>query len=57
MIPANWLEAFNKHLTTLYGINHKDAGASDEELLRYTDLEPREAAIVYGEDYDIERID
>ena len=57
MIPPTWLEAFNKQLKALYGIDHKDAGATDEELLRYTDLEPREAALVYGEDYDIERID
>jgi len=57
MIPDLWLNSFDEHLKKFFGIDHHDAGLSDEHLLRYTDLEPREAALVYGEDYDLDRID
>lgn len=57
MVPESWLHAFDEHMKAFFGIDHQDAGLSDEELLRYTDLEPKEAALVYGEDYDLDRID
>lgn len=57
MIPDTWLNAFDVHMKKFFAINHKDAGVSDEQLLAYTDLEPRDAALMYGEDYDLERID
>ena len=56
MISDSWLAAFDEHLMKLFGINHIDAGLNDEQLLRYTDLEPREAALVFGEDYDLDPI-
>lgn len=56
MVPDSWLAAFDEHLLSLFGINHIDAGLDDEQLLRYTDLEPREAALVYGEDYDLDKL-
>lgn len=56
MISDSWLSAFNEHLMKFFGINHIDAGLDDEQLLRYTDLEPREAALVFGEDYGLHPI-
>ena len=41
----------------LFAIDHDDAGMSEEVLLRYADLEPREAALQFGEDYDLQRVD
>ena len=57
MISDSWLNSFDHYLKKLFGIDHKDAGISDEQLLAYTDLEPRDAALMYGEDYDLDRID
>lgn len=33
------------------------AGLTDTELSRYADLEPKEAALQFGEDYDLDRVD
>ena len=57
MVSENWLAAFDEHLLKLFGINHVDAGLDDERMLAYTDLEPREAAIVFGEDYGLDPVD
>lgn len=56
MVSDSWLASFDHHLMKFFGINHVDAGMDEEVLLRYTDLEPREAALVYGEDYDLDKI-
>ncbi|WP_439450778.1 hypothetical protein [Stenotrophomonas sp. ATs4] len=41
----------------LFAIDHRDAGM-DEYLLRYyADLPPREVALAFGSDYDLERDD
>ncbi|SMR82784.1 MULTISPECIES: hypothetical protein [Stenotrophomonas] len=56
-IHPTWLEAFDKELLHLFAIDHRDAGM-DEYLLRcYADLPPREAALAFGSDYDLERDD
>ncbi len=57
MIHHFWLEEFDRLMLKFFGINHIDAGLSEDDLYRYTDMEPREAALVYGEDYDLKRID
>lgn len=57
MVPESWLVAFGKHLLKLFGINHVDAGLDDERMLAYIDLEPREAALVFGEDYGLDPVD
>jgi len=54
-IDPTWLEAFDKELLHLFAIDHRDAGM-DEYLLRcYADLPPRDAALAFGSDYDLER--
>lgn len=57
MISDSWLSSFDEQLKKFFGIDHKDAGISDEQMLAYVDLEPRDAAIAFGEDYDLDRID
>ena len=57
MVPESWLATFDKHLLKLFGINHVDAGLDNERMLAYTDLEPREAALVFGEDYGLDLVD
>lgn len=57
MISETWLAAFDKNLKNFFSIDHKEAGLSDEQLLAYTDLEPKDAALMYGEDYDLDRTD
>lgn len=52
-----WTQQFDEHLMRYYAINHHDAGLTDTELARYQDLPPSEAALAFGEDYGLERVD
>lgn len=56
-ITATWRGAFNAALQSHFAITIEDAGLSDAELARYVDMEPKEAALQFGEDYDLDRID
>lgn len=50
-------EAFDKELLHLFSIDHSDAGMDEHLLGCYADLAPREAALAFGSDYDLERGD
>lgn len=56
-IDPDWLREFDAAMKRLFAIDHDDAGLDEEVLLRYADLIPREAALQYGEDYDLQRVD
>ncbi|GAB1406624.1 hypothetical protein MASR1M8_05430 [Thermomonas brevis] len=56
-IDSKWLEQFDVALQKYLAINREDAGLSDELIVRYADLPPHQAALQYGEDYDLQRID
>ena len=56
-ITAQWRNGFNTALQAHFAIAIGDAGLTDDELARYTDLEPKAAALQFGEDYDLDRID
>ena len=56
-IDTAWLEAFDKELLYLFAIDHSDAGMDEYLLGCYADLPPREAALAFGSDYDLERDD
>ena len=56
-ITANWRAAFNAALQSHFAITIGDAGLTDTELSRYADLEPKAAALQFGEDYDLDRVD
>jgi hypothetical protein len=56
-IDPAWLEAFDKELLHLFAIDHSDAGMDEYLLGCYADLPPREAALAFGSDYDLERDD
>lgn len=53
----SWLEEFDQAMKRYFAIDHHDAGMSEADIARYRDLEPKEAALQYGEDYDLNRID
>lgn len=59
MLPINpaWLAAFDAELRCLFAIDHQDAGIDASVLGSYADLPPREAALAFGSDYDLERDD
>ncbi|NCT86925.1 hypothetical protein GXB84_06220 [Stenotrophomonas acidaminiphila] len=57
IITATWRDAFNAALQAHFAITIEDAGLSDTELARYADLEPKEAAQQFGEDYGLDRVD
>ena len=56
-IDSEWLKAFDKALLELFAINHSDAGMDEFLLGCYADLPPRDAALAFGEDYDLDRDD
>jgi hypothetical protein len=53
----SWTEQFDQALKKFFAIDHIDAGLDEEQLARYRDLDPQEAALVYGQDYDLDRVD
>ncbi|MGE8260469.1 hypothetical protein [Stutzerimonas nitrititolerans] len=56
-IDSEWLKAFDEALLALFAINHSDAGMDEFLLGCYADLPPRDAALAFGEDYDLDRDD
>ena len=56
-ITATWRDAFNAARQSHFAITIEDAGLTDTELSRYADLEPKEAALQFGDDYDLDRVD
>jgi len=52
-----WLSEFDAAMVKLYAISSEDAGMDDELINRYRDLGPGEAALMYGDDYDLDRVD
>lgn len=54
-IDTEWLEEFDEAMLGLFAINHSDAGMDEALLVSYYDLEPREAALAFGNDYDLDR--
>ena len=56
-VDHTWLSKLDDAMKVLFAIDHDDAGMSEEVLLCYADLSPREAALQFGEDYDLQRVD
>lgn len=56
-IDTAWLEAFDKEPLHLFAIDHGDAGMDKYLLGCYADLPPRDAALAFGSDCDLERDD
>lgn len=52
-----WLQEFDESLRKCLAIDRCGAGISDAVVSRYADMPPRDAALQYGEDYDLQRID
>ncbi len=56
-IDEEWLKAFDEAMVGLFAIDHSDAGMDEFLLGCYADLPPREAALAFGDDYDLDRDD
>ena len=56
-IDSEWLKELDEALLALFAINHSDAGMDEFLLGCYADLPPRDAALAFGEDYDLDRDD
>lgn len=56
-VDPNWLQDFDTALKRYFLIDHAEAGMGETELARYADLRPHDAALQYGEDYDLQRVD
>ncbi|HEY9544925.1 MAG TPA: hypothetical protein VIR56_02895 [Solimonas sp.] len=56
-VDRAWLREFDAAMVKFFAIDHQMAGMDDEVLSRYADLLPREAALMFGDDYDLSRVD
>jgi len=56
-ISPAWLSDFDAAMIRYFLIDHADAGMGEAELLRYADLPPQAAALQFGEDYELRRVD
>ncbi|WP_317213673.1 hypothetical protein [Stenotrophomonas sp. C3(2023)] len=56
-VDPEWLGAFDAALQELFAIDHVDAGLDSRLISLYSDRAPREAAMAYGDDYDLDRVD
>ena len=56
-IDSEWLHKFDDAMKQLFAIDHNDVGMDEQMLSCYADLSPREAALYFGEDYDLQRVD
>lgn len=56
-IDSAWRQQFDAAMKQLFAIDHVDAGMDDQQLSRFADSPPREAALEFGEKYDLQRAD
>lgn len=56
-IDRDWLQMFDVAMKHLFAIDHVDAGLDDEQLSCFADLPPYEAAMIFGEKFDLARAD
>lgn len=54
-IDADWLEELNDAMRSLFALKAQDPELDLRLLISYYDLEPREAAVAIGNDYDLDR--
>lgn len=56
-VDGEWLREFDDAMMEFFAIDHSDAGMDEFLLARYMDLPAWEAALAFGEDYDLVRMD
>ena len=56
-IDKEWLAQFDAAMKRFFAIDHAEAGLEEAQLQWYADLPPREAALRFGEDYDVPLVD
>ncbi len=52
-----WLSDFEGFMKQFWGMDSRDAGMDAQQISHYRDLDPKEAALIFGDDYDLDRID
>lgn len=56
-IDGEWLQEFDEALLGFFAIDHADAGMDRPLLDCYSDLPAKEAALAFGEDQELVRVD
>jgi hypothetical protein len=56
-IDADWLRDFDEAMLGFFAVDHADAGMDERELSWYADLPAKDAALAYGQDFDLFRVD
>lgn len=55
-LTPEWIAQFDQHMNELFAIDHTDAGMDESDLRLYSDLSPKDAALAFGDDYDLDRV-
>jgi hypothetical protein len=56
-IDPDWLRDFDEAMLSFFAIDHAEAGMDERELGWYTELPAKDAAVAYGQDFDLCRVD
>ncbi|WP_421569014.1 hypothetical protein [Stenotrophomonas sp. PD6] len=56
-IDSAWLREFDEAMRGFFAIDHAEAGMHEIELSWYADLPANDAALAYGRDFDLCRVD
>jgi hypothetical protein len=56
-IDSDWLRDFDEAMLGFFAIDHAEAGMDKEELGWYAHLPAKDAALAYGQDFDLCRVD
>ncbi len=55
MANDHWRASFDGYVLKLWGLPKASYGMAEDILEEYTDLPPKEAALVFGENHGLER--
>jgi hypothetical protein len=56
-IDSDWLRDFDEAMLGFFAIDHAEAGMDEKELGWYADLPAKDAALAYGQDFELCRVD
>ncbi len=56
-IDADWLREFDEATLGYFAIDHAESGIDESKLSWYADLQPCDAVLAYGRDFDLSRVD
>jgi hypothetical protein len=56
-IDPDWVRDFDEAMLSFFAIDHAEAGMDERKLGWYADLPAKDAALAYGQDFDLCHVD